>query len=212
MATVVFDFDSTLINRESLEEILRAKKVDPKLFEAITRDGMAGKISFSESLEKRLTLANLTKDDFLVFGQVAKGLLVPGMKELISQIEAEVWIVSGMIKEVILPTAKILGIPDNQVLGIELDWTKKGARLQKDTPVDKVSIAKKKAELWSIPKTGIGDGITDWELYNQGLVDDFIAFTGIVRRPEVLEKKGVKEAKTVDELKQCLSSLIPNLK
>lgn len=212
MATVVFDFDSTLINCESLEEILRAKKVDPKLFIPITRDGMAGKISFSESLEKRLALANLTKEDFLLFGQVAKGLLVPGMKELISQIEAEVWIVSGMVKEVILPTAQVLGIHEKQVLGIELDWTSEGARLLKDAPVDKVSIAKKKAELWSTPKTGVGDGMTDWELLNHGLVDDFIAFTGIVRRPEVLEKKGVKEAKTVDELKQCLSFLIPNLK
>lgn len=211
MATVVFDFDSTLINRESLEEILKTKGIDPKLFESITRQGMGGEISFSESLEKRLLLANLQKQDFLLFGEVAKTLLVPGMKELISLIEAEVWIVSGMVKEVILPTAKVLGIPENQVLGIELDFTKEGARLPKDKPVDKVSIAKEKSKIWSSPKTGVGDGITDWELFNEHLVDEFIAFTGVVRRQEVINK-GVKEAKTVDELKQCLSSLIPKIK
>ena len=51
--------------------------------------------------------------------------------------------------------------------------------------------------------------MTDYALYEHKLVDHFIAFTQNVRRKEVLEK-GVTEAKTIEELRQCLRSLIQN--
>ena len=61
MATVIFDFDSTLIRVESLEEILRPQlEARPHLataMEEITQRGMEGQISFRDSLEQRLAIA-----------------------------------------------------------------------------------------------------------------------------------------------------------
>ena len=49
MATVIFDFDSTLITCETLEEVLKEKIADPERMQQIkeiTEQGMSGKVEF----------------------------------------------------------------------------------------------------------------------------------------------------------------------
>lgn len=221
MATVVFDFDSTVIECESLEELLKTKIKDPQIIgkiEEITSLGMSGEISFLTSIQSRLSMATLTKDDVFLFTKNIEGLLTPGIKELIYQLNLQghdIWIVSGAIKDLLIPIGKTLDIPEDHLLGIELSWSANGVYRGIDAtlPINrsKWEGAKAYADQWRSPKIAIGDGITDYALYEHGLVDHFIAFTQNVRREKVLEK-GVKEAKSIRELIQCLNILIPSIK
>ena len=217
MATVIFDFDSTLITCESLEHVLESKKLDEKAMQQIreiTNQGMSGAISFLSSLERRLRVVLLRRQDFVEFGQRAVELITPGMRELVAELQqrsTDVWIVSGAAREAMLPVGKALGIPLERLLGVDLLWDADGcyAGIDADKPLNrsKWEGAQLVASLWTAPTISVGDGITDFALYEHGLVQHFIAFTQNVRRQAVLDKR-VPEARTVAALRQQLQELI----
>ena len=67
MSNIIIDYDSTFIKVESLDELSKLSKnnnikVENKIRE-ITNLGMEGKISFTESLQRRIKLINSDKDD-----------------------------------------------------------------------------------------------------------------------------------------------------
>lgn len=217
MATVIFDFDSTLIPCESLEEILKNKQLTASQVDevkSLTNQGMAGTISFLTSFEKRIGMAEVTRQDFISFGQKAKNLLTPKIKELIAHLQDrldEIWIVSGTAPEAIIPVGKLLGIPLNRILALELVWSPSGVYkgLDKRHPNNRAKWegAKEAAAHWPRPAIGVGDAMTDYALFEKGLVDHFIAFTQNARREALIEKK-VPEAKTVEELETLLNKVI----
>ncbi len=221
MATVIFDFDSTLITCETLEEVLKEKIADPERMQQIkeiTEQGMSGKMSFLSSLESRLRMATVSRQDFYAFGRRAAQFLTPGMAELIQELKeqaVDIWIVSGTVRDVLLPIGNLLGLPENRLLGISLLWSRDGiyAGIDATRPINrsKWEGAKEVSVHWSSPKIAVGDGITDYALYEHKLVDNFIAFTQNVRRQAILDK-GVAEAHTVEELRRCLYSLIQKAK
>lgn len=217
MATVIFDFDSTLITCESLEEVLKTKGLPQKQLQQIkeiTSLGMSGKISFLSSLEKRLSMALTSKQDFEEFGKQAVQFLTLGMKDLIKELQSQkidVWIVSGAIREVLLPIGKKLEIPQQRMLGVDLLWSKEGnyAGIDPTRPINhsKWEGASQIASKWTSPKIAIGDGMTDFALYEHKLVDQFIAFTQNAYRQELIDK-GVPECKTTAELRQLIKRMI----
>lgn len=213
MATVVFDFDSTLVSCESLEEIARSK-VDAatlKEIQLVTSQGMSGETDFLTSLKKRLRLLAISKEDCLRFAERASVYLTPGMDKLIADLQAKgiaVWIVSGALREILLPAGKLLQIPENHLLGVTLDW-KPGAEIDESIPINrsKWEGAKEVFSLWTSPAIAIGDGMTDYALYEQGLVDHFIAFTQHARRNALLAKRTL-EARSVLELRKSLDEIL----
>ena len=198
MATVVFDFDSTLISVESLD-VLRADRLEsPELREQlgrINREGMEGRRSFKSSLRARLELARPTREEMSTFGEGAWRLLTPGMEELIGDLHGRghaVWIVSGAAREVILPLAARLAVPVERVRAVEFLWDENGELLDlaEENPIleGKWRALEGLSDGWERPRFAVGDGITDWELRERGCVDTFIAFTEHVRRDAVLER------------------------
>lgn len=197
MATLVFDFDSTLIQVESLEKILaeslREKPEIMAAIEAITAKGMAGGCSFAESLQARLALAAPTRQDVAAFGQSAHELLTPGMADLIQNLLAkgvEIHIVSGGLIEAIWPVADFLGIPRDQVHAVRLQWHGDGTFASVD-PEDPFSQSKipgfrPHAARLTKPIIVIGDGMTDYQLYQTGLATHFVAFCQHVQRETVI--------------------------
>lgn len=218
MSTVIFDFDSTIINRESLEEILSAKfKGNPQLekkIRAITDLGMEGDISFRESLARRLSLASPTRADVQAFGESAHELLTPGMDTLIDSLLQrghEVHIVSGGLFEGITPLAARMGIPASRVHSVKLLWSEQGDFAGID-PNDIFSVSKiEGARPWlpslSAPRIAVGDGMTDYYLFRDGLVNAFVAFTANVRRAAVVAT-GQPEARNTSELAEILEDLL----
>jgi HAD superfamily phosphoserine phosphatase-like hydrolase len=216
--TVVFDFDSTLIDAESLEEILRPGLAGrPDLVarvRAITDLGMAGRISFGESLRRRLAILAPTRSAVRRFAATAHRHLTRGMADLVSDLRARrvgVSIVSGAVREAILPVARRLGVPPRRVHGVRPAWGRDG-RFLGLRPSDPFARSKAAglavpSRTWSRPRIAVGDGATDLELLRRGRVDRFVAFTEHARRAAVLQP-GVPEARDVPTLRRVLEDLL----
>lgn len=211
MPTVLFDFDSTLIDCESLDEMLArvlAGRADLEArVRAITVDGMEGRIGFRESVERRLALARPTRAQAEAFGREALGRLTPGMARLVRGLPADVWIVSGALLETMLPVAGELGIPAARVVGTEVRWSAAGELLALARCGSKVDAVRGLCGSWPRPRISVGDGMTDYALLESGCVDHFLAFTLHVRRESVLAT-GVAAADCVERLQYLLEQLL----
>ena len=85
MSYLIIDYDSTFIKVESLDELSKnSKKFNKKIHKEIikiTELGMEGKISFSESLEKRLKLIESDKEDVQNTLKVLENQITDSFKE-----------------------------------------------------------------------------------------------------------------------------------
>ncbi len=216
MATVVFDFDSTLVPVESLEEVLRACDLDEdrlRWVEEITRRGMEGELDFRASLESRLAIAAPTREAVRAAGQDLAERLTPGAQACIAELRAgghQVRIVSGGFRDVILPAARVLGLDAAHVHAVSAHWTPDGAfaSLVEDGFVEsKVAGAGALHPEWPRPVIAVGDGATDMALARAGIADHFVAFTEHVRR-RFLDDAEVPEARSMDELRTLLAGLV----
>lgn len=216
MATVVFDFDSTLVPVESLEEVLRGSVSDPEMLrwiEEITRRGMEGELDFRASLEARLAIAAPGLEAIRSTGRALADGLTPGARGCVAALIAaghDVRIVSGGFRDVILPAARALGLAPDRVHAVSVRWTPGGAfaSLIEDGFVDsKVAGVQPLHAAWPRPVVAVGDGATDMALATAGIADRFVAFTGHVRR-DFLDEADVPEAGSMDELRALLAGLL----
>ena len=110
MKLAVFDFDSTLMEGETLEFIAREYNLEP-LMKQITTDAMEGKIDFFESLIKRVALLEGAKEEKIK--QICENLpYTKGAKETISELKKmgyKVVCFSGGYETATIPAQKILG-------------------------------------------------------------------------------------------------------
>ena len=87
VATVIFDFDSTLIATESLEIILnhqlRDRPQDMSEIQRLTEQGMNGEIDFATSLNARLKVAAPSLKEINSFAEKSWQYLSLGMEQLI---------------------------------------------------------------------------------------------------------------------------------
>ena len=215
MGTVIFDFDSTIVSCESLEELLRQQHTNNQelLEEAqkITLQAMEGKIPFKDALRIRLEMSIPSLDKIVDFGKNLKDELTSGIDLLIKELKTQnidVWVISGGLIEVITPLCLDIGIQEDHIRGVRLKWSSEGQYVGIDED-DKFSISKCEgardiSKSWDSPKIVVGDGMTDYALYSEGFVDSFIAFTQHCRRDSVI-KTGAPEAKNVYELKRLLN-------
>ncbi|MHC4959132.1 MAG: HAD-IB family phosphatase [Planctomycetota bacterium] len=206
---VLFDFDSTLIDCESLDEmlseLLQDRPDDAARVREFTDAGMEGRIPFGVALAERLAIAKPTLAQVTEFGTRAIGHLTPGIDEVVRGLGDSAWIVSGGLEDALLPVAGHLGIPRERVLGTEVAWAPDGT-LASAIGVEKPARVALAASDWPHPRVAIGDGMSDYALFERGVVDHFIAFTQHVRRDPVVAT-GAREARTVRELEYALRRL-----
>ncbi len=200
MKNIIFDFDSTLIKKESLELILEPllKDSPEKLqeIERITNLGMQGDLSFRKSLEQRLAIASPTKAIIKAFAkEYCPYLLTRGIEDFIKELHSKgynVWIFSGGLTESIVPFARVLQIPIKNIYAVNVDWKEDGSfkSLNDDNGAcDSKLIAFEKAkELLQGEVIAVGDGFTDYQLFEAGYADKFIAYTEYVERASVVDK------------------------
>ncbi|WP_440683439.1 HAD-IB family phosphatase [Cysteiniphilum halobium] len=212
---VIFDFDSTLIRFESLEvimaELLQGDQFKIQQIETLTNAGMNGEMSFRDSLEARLKVAKPTKAALDAFvAQYCPSALTVGIKELIEQLHQQhvkVWVISGGFSELILPFAEYLGIPASRVFAVNLHWDENGyfdgLNNSNGFCDSKVTGATNIQDQLTGKTVIVGDGFTDYELYNAGVADEFIAYIEHVQRDKVLSVAKLC-AKNVDELEKLI--------
>lgn len=202
MAVIFFDFDSTVVTKETLDEAISlALAQHPERerlvreVEAITRLGMEGKLDFTESVRQRVAVVTLSKRLLEDTGRAMTEHLTPGMKDLFAWLEdrAHTYIVSGGFKECVAPTARVLGVPEERTLTNRF--------LFED---DRVVGVDETSHLWTAEGKGpalhamralhpdetfimIGDGMNDYRAYEGGAADVFVGFGGNVVREAVRE-------------------------
>ena len=201
MKNIIFDFDSTLIKGESLEILLKPiLEANPEKLveiEKITNMGMAGEIDFKTSLERRLAIAQPTKkaiDDFVA--KFCPSVFTDGMVELITELHNQghkVWIFSGGLADSIRPFAKYLNIPKENVYAVEVVWDSNDNFIKLDMSngaVDSkvVAIEKIKNQFANTEVIIVGDGYTDYQVYEKGYADKFVAYIEHAKRANVLAK------------------------
>lgn len=221
----LFDFDSTLVKTESLNEVLnfalgndtaKISQVDK-----ITKMAMEGLITPQDSMCQRLKLATINKELVNKISEKAKNEITDGMIDLIFKLKkyknVNIFIISGGFKEMIIPTAKILGIPEENVYANEfvydknniVEKAKENIILQEQGKVKIINKLKKDGILKG-KNIMIGDGYTDLETLLYNAVDDYICFCGIIEREKV-KNNSKNIAKNTDELRNICLKKINNL-
>jgi D-3-phosphoglycerate dehydrogenase / 2-oxoglutarate reductase len=202
--TLVFDFDSTLIDNETLELLAEiALQYNPNKIDilarvaAITDRGMNGEISLEQGFRERFSLLSLTRAHVLQVTELLPQHLTTATRESAAFFRthaAQIYVVSGGFRECILPTTRILGIPDAHVFGNVFVYDGEYVTgLDSRIPTshsggkrDIVSAIVHTTPAIAHPVIMVGDGMSDAQARAHGAADVFIAYTEIVTRDAVV--------------------------
>lgn len=195
----LIDFDSTFIRCEALDKLAEfALANNPKkLFllekiKMITCAGMEGKITFHQSLRKRLAIIKPKKKDLFrltVFLKTEVSKSINKNKLFFIQNQHHIYIISGGFKEYIWPVIKSFGIKKNHLLANQFILNKKGeiCDYDKKNPLTKTGGKVIAVKLLNLKNNVyiIGDGYTDYQVKQAGLAKKFIAYCENVKRKKV---------------------------
>lgn len=210
---LLIDFDSTFVTVESLDqlaEIVLRKQADKKQvldqIVTITNQGMEGKITFPESLAKRLQLLKPNKEHLEELIQLLHKAITPSLKRnktFFQENAGRIYILSGGFKEYIIPVVRRYGILLDHILGNTFLLDKRGNVIGYDR---NKPLAQKKGKVKMIqamnfdaPITVVGDGYSDYEIKQAGITNKFIAFVENVTR-NVVTKNADIVAKNFEEV------------
>lgn len=202
MKKLIIDFDSTLVKVEALdmlaERVLRENENRDEIvgeIKKITELGMNGEISFPESLGRRIKLIQATKEIIAEVGeeikkQISDSILVN--LGFFKNNKENIFIISGGFKDLIFPTAEVLGIYPKNILANDFVFDERGNLIGIDGENLMAKENGKVNQLKVLNLTGelimVGDGWTDYQTKEFGVVDKFIAYTENVTRKKVLRE------------------------
>ncbi len=198
----IIDFDSTFTQVEALDELARISlKTHPdreKIYQQIedlTNAAMEGRLSFSESLEGRVKLlqANQTHLKQLIRHLKRKvSASFSRNKVFLRDHQDKVLIVSGGFKEFIIPVVTEYHIKKENIYANTFVFDEEGNIIgyDKENPLSQEGGKVKLLKKLNLPGEifGIGDGHSDFQLKESGMIDTFFAFTENIERKAVAEK------------------------
>ncbi len=192
----IFDFDSTFVQVEALEELaeitLKNAKDREKALQQIkllTDQGIEGQISFTDGLRKRLAILGAHTDDI--------DKLVKRLRKKVSRsisrnhafftANAErIYVISAGFKEFIVPIVAEYGIPADRVFANTFVLDKKGKIIGFDRENVLSASGGKVKQLEALGLKGeifvVGDGYTDYQMKFGGEHVKFFAFTENIDR------------------------------
>ncbi len=198
----IIDFDNTFTQVEALDELARISLTDREdrdtiltEIEQLTNLAMEGKMSFSESLARRIRLLDANKshlEELIGFLKQKVSRSFARNAAFFKRNAADVLIVSGGFKEFIIPVVTGYHILPENIYANTFVTTGDGKIIDYDhaNPLSeeggKVKLLRNlqlQGEL-----LGIGDGYSDYQLKESGVVSKFFAFTENVSRKSVTEK------------------------
>ena len=208
----IFDFDSTLVRVEALDELAEIAlhgSADREALVArireITNLGMEGRMTIGESLRTRLDLLSIRPAMLAPLVQRLAASVTPSLQAGAARLRAmrdRVWVVSGGCHEWIDPVVEGMGLRRDQVIANRLRPTPDGAlELDPTSPcaVDHGKATAIEAARIPRPRVMVGDGMTDWRVRERGACDRFVCFTEVVRREAVVARADASAA-TLDEV------------
>jgi phosphoserine phosphatase len=191
-ASVVLDVDSTLSGVEGIDWLAARRDggMGAKVAE-LTDRAMRGEMPLAAVYGERLKMVNPSRDDVSALADMYQSMLAPGAAAAVRQLHdagRRVVVVSGGIREAILPLTSSLGIAEAQVHAVRVTFTPEGRYAGYDaaSPLTTSDGKRVVVEQLALPKRvlAVGDGATD--LAMKPVVDLFAAFTGFVSRATVV--------------------------
>ncbi|MES2276748.1 MAG: HAD-IB family phosphatase [Bacteroidota bacterium] len=198
----IIDFDSTFTQVEALDELARISlKSHPdreKIYQQIedyTNASMEGRLSFAESLAARVKLLEANRDHLKQ--------LVTHLKKKVSTSFSrnsvffknhadEVLIVSGGFKEFIIPVVAEYHIKKENIYANTFVFDEDGKIIgyDKENPLSQEGGKVKLLKELNLPGDifGIGDGYSDFQLKESGMIKKFFAYTENIERKSVTER------------------------
>lgn len=191
-ASVIFDVDSTLCGIEGIDWLAerRGAAVGAEVTE-LTDRAMRGEIALDAVYGERLGLVQPTRADIAALAHAYIASIAPGASDAIARLRqrgTRVVLMSGGIREAILPVATLMGIADHDVhaVSVRFDGADAYSGFDGASPLATATGKRIVAESLGLPPRvlAVGDGATD--LAMRPAVDAFAAFVGYVRRDSVV--------------------------
>ena len=196
-ASVILDVDSTLCGLEGIDWLAehRGGDTSAKVIE-LTDRAMRGDIALDSVYGERLALVHPSRDEVAARADAYIASLAPQAADALLRLRdagKRVVLVSGGVREAILPVAERLGIPprDVRAVSVQFDATGDYAGFDSASPLTTATGKRNVAESLALPRRilAVGDGATD--LAMRPVVDAFAAYTGFVRRESVVNSADV---------------------
>ena len=198
MKNYIIDFDSTFIKVESLDELLEISEPGNKLkidkVKNITNEGMEGKISFSESLSRRIKLLDATKDNIDKTVHKLRDKVSDSFVnniDFLKENKDNIYIVSSGFHEIIDPIVLEYGILKKNIYANSFifDKSQKIIGYDENNPL---STSKGKVKILKMLGLKgityiIGDGFTDFEIKKEGYANYFYLFTENIKRKSLIK-------------------------
>lgn len=189
---VILDVDSTLSGIEGIDWLARrAGDAASVGIAEMTAAAMRGDIPLESIYNARLECVRPTRTDLAALGDAYIAAMAPGAGNAIAQIigsGVRVILVSGGLRDAILPLAANVGIAPLDVQAVALRFTSTGDYEGYDTASPLWRMGGKPTVVEAIAPSAstlaMGDGITDAEL--KSVVATFVAFAGFVRNDRVV--------------------------
>ncbi len=198
----IIDFDSTFTQVEALDELARISLKDRpdreliyKKIEDLTNASMEGRLSFTDSLEQRVKLLEATRDDLKQLVRHLRKKVSTSFSRnsvFFKKHQDEVLIVSGGFKEFIIPVVTEYHIKKENIYANTFLFDEQDNIIGYDrtNPLSqeggKVKLLKELDLQGDI--FGIGDGYSDFQLKESGMIKKFFAYTENIERKSVTEK------------------------
>lgn len=191
-ASVVLDVDSTLCGVEGIDWLAERRGGDVgRRVAQLTDRAMRGEIGLDAVYGERLALVAPTQDEVRELARVYVATLATGAQAAVRrlcQAGRRVVLVSGGLREAILPLAAALGLAPADVHAVSVQFGPDGRYAGYDTASALATADGKRRVVRSLALPSrvlaMGDGATD--LAMRADVDAFAAFTGFVRREPVV--------------------------
>ena len=190
---ICFDCDSTLSRIEGIDELARRNGMFEKVAE-LTDAAMNGELALEQVYAERLALIKPDKAAIDWLAELYIDEMVDGVAETVKTLQdnnKQIHIISGGLRQSILPLAAHLGIPEEHVHAVDVVFDAEGhyQDFARHSPLA-VSGGKarvcRKIRLTNSSLVMIGDGKTDLEAKLAGAF--MIGFGGVLKRPIVQEQ------------------------
>ena len=198
----IIDFDSTFTQVEALDELARISLQEHpdreqiyRKIEDLTNLAMDGKLSFRESLAARVQLLEANKDHLKQLVKHLKKQVSTSFsrnRNFFKHHADDVLIVSGGFKEFITPVVLPFHIKKENIYANTFIFNNEGKIIGYDenNPLSNEGGKVKLLRELQLPGEihGIGDGYSDFQLKEFGMIKKFYAFTENIERKSVTEK------------------------
>jgi phosphoserine phosphatase len=192
--SVVLDVDSTVSGIEGIDWLAaRRGDVVSRRVADLTRRAMQGGVPLEQVYGARLAEIRPRREEVDALSRAYVEAIAPGAPETIARMRrtgVQVILVSGGLRSALFRLAFKLGLGPSDVYAVSVHFDALGAYTGYDASSPLTTATGKSQVVSSLgldgPIVAVGDGATD--LAMRDVVDAFVAYTGFVSRPSVVER------------------------